>query len=129
MRYLLDTVAVVRHFSEFGRIGREASYILNTIEERDDLFTVSVVSLMEIMYLAEKNRIPINLRETLRALESSTKYMIVNLNTVILKVAETVSFPELHDRLILATAKWLAVPVISSDRAFDGVSGIDVIWD
>ncbi len=53
--------------------------------------------------------------------------MIINLNTEILRVAETMDFPELHDRLILAAAKWLAVPVISSDRAFVGVPGIDVI--
>ncbi len=129
MRYLLDTVAVVRHFSERGRIGREAFYILDAIEEQNNLFSVSVVSLMEIMYLAEKNRIAINLHETLLGLESSSKYMIINLTTGILKVAETIEFPELPDRLILAAAKWLAVPVISSDRAFDGVSGIDVIWD
>jgi len=55
MQYLLDTVTIVRHFCGRGRIGLQAANILNTIEERDDLFVISVVSLMEIMYLAEKN--------------------------------------------------------------------------
>jgi len=53
MQYLLDTVAVVRHFSGRGRIRRAAAHILDTIEERDDLLVISVVSLMEIMYFGE----------------------------------------------------------------------------
>lgn len=55
--------------------------------------------------------------------------MIVNLTPEILNVAQTINFYELHDRLILATAKWLDVPLISSDSKFGMVPGIRVIWD
>ncbi len=56
MQYLLDTVTIVRHFSGKGKgkIGHAATHILNTVKERDDWFVISVVSLMKIMYLAEK---------------------------------------------------------------------------
>ena len=128
MQYLLDTVTVVRHFSGKGKIGRTAAQILDVMEERDDLFVISVVSLMEIMYLAEKHRIDINLRETLDRIDTSSKYTIINLLPEILQVAETVTYPEFHDRLILATAKWLDIPIISSDGDFEAVSGIAVIW-
>ena len=129
MQYLSDTVAVVRHFTGKGRIGKSASRILNTIEESDDTFTISVISLMEIMYLAEKNRININLTETLDIIESSAKYLIVDLNSDILRIAETIRLQELHDRLILATAKWLGVKIISSDAAFPTVDGIEAVWN
>jgi predicted nucleic acid-binding protein len=129
MQYLLDTVTIIRHFSGRGRIGRVATQILDTIEEHDDVLVISVISLMEIMYLAERNRITINLTETLARIESSTKYVIINLNPEILRVAETIAFYELHDRLILATAKWLDIPIMSSDKAFENVPGIKVIWD
>jgi predicted nucleic acid-binding protein len=128
MQYLLDTVTIVRHFSGRGKIGAAAAQILDTIEEGDDLLVISVVSLMEIMYLAERHRISINLRETLAKIGASSKYTIINLVPEILQVAESITFPELHDRLILATAKWLDVPIISSDGAFETVSGIEVIW-
>ena len=129
MQYLLDTVTIVRHFSGRGRIGRTAAHILDTIEERDDLLVISVISLMEIMYLAERNRITINLTETLERIESSSKYVIIDLSPEILRVAETIDFYELHDRLLLATARWLDIPIMSSDEAFEDVPGIDVIWD
>ena len=129
MQYLLDTVTLIRHFTGKGKIGQTAAHILDAIEESDDSFFVSVVSLMEIMYLTEKNRIAINLSETLKLLEAPSKYTIINLNPEVLQVAETVEFYELHDRLILATAKWLGVKVISNDHEFKKVQDVEVLWD
>jgi PIN domain nuclease of toxin-antitoxin system len=129
MQYLLDTVTLVRHFTGTGKLGQGASQILDAIEESNDSLFVSVVSLMEIMYLAEKNRIEINLSETLDLIEASAKYTIIDLSPDILRVAETIEFHELHDRLILATAKWLGVKIISSDSELRKVEGIQVLWE
>ena len=128
-QFLLDTVAIVRHFSGQGKIGKKAAHILETLDETDNLLIISIISLMEIMYLAEKNRIDINLQETLDMIELSAKYTIVDLTPKILTVAETIDFHELHDRLILATAKWLEIKIISSDSKFSQVEGIEVIWN
>ncbi len=122
----MDTVTIVRHFSDIGRIGRKALKILN---EPDNDFFISVVSLMEILYLSEKHRIEIDLAETLNKIESSSLYSVVDLTPEILKIAEKTPFKELHDRLILSTAKWLEIPIISSDEEFDKVEGIEVIWN
>jgi len=124
--YLLDTVTIVRHFTDTGYIGIKAREILNDF---DNHFLISVISLMEIMYLSEKHRININLTETLNKIESSSLYSGIDLTPEILKVAERTPFGELHDRLILSTAKWLEIPIISSDEGFDEVEGIEVIWN
>ncbi len=126
MRYLLDTVTVVRHFTDIGKIGKKASKILNT---KDNSFIISVISLMEVLYLSEKKRIAINLAETLEVINSSSLYSIIDLTPEILEVAETINYYELHDRLILSTAKWLGIPLISSDRNFETVKGIEVVWN
>jgi predicted nucleic acid-binding protein len=83
---------------------------------------------MEILYLSEKNRIPITLKETVEKIQLSTIYEVVDLSTEIVLTAQTVDFYELHDRLILATAKYLGVPIISSDTKFNDVEGIQTIW-
>lgn len=129
MVYLLDTVTVVRHFCGTGNIGRHASRILAGAETGSDLFAISAVSLMEILYLAERNRIQLDVAETVRLVLNSRSYLMVDLNHHVVSVAATIDFPELHDRLILATAKWMGISVLSSDRAFRDVEGIDVIWD
>ena len=130
MRYLLDTVAMVRHFSGLGRVGKRASAILASAENNEcHSLLVSVVSLMEVLYLAEKNRIPLDLAQALDTIEASPHYTIVDLSPEILKVAAAVSFPELHDRLIVAAAKWLGVGLISSDTALRALPDLEVIWD
>ena len=128
MIYLLDTVALVRHLSGLGKIGQQAADILDHLEAGSDLLLISVVSLMEVLYLSEKNRIPMDLTESLEKLQASECYAVVDLNAEILKVAEALEFGELHDRLILATARWFGVSILSSDQEFERVEGVEVIW-
>ena len=84
---------------------------------------------MEIMYLSEKNRINMEIETTVRLLLENDAYKIVDLNTDIIVTASRIKFYELHDRMILATAKWLDVPILSSDKKFSEVEGIEVIWN
>lgn len=83
---------------------------------------------MEIMYLSEKKRIPLTLDEIINDLNKKECYSIVEFDVEILKKAASFHFYELHDRLILATAMVLGMPIISSDKKFDSVEDIEVIW-
>jgi len=49
MQHLLDTVTIVRHFSGVGKVGEKARGVLN---DSGNLFIISVISLMEVMYLS-----------------------------------------------------------------------------
>ncbi len=61
MQYILDTNAVVRHFANISKIGKSAKKIIEDGEKNKHKLFISIISLMEIMYLAEKKRIPISL--------------------------------------------------------------------
>ncbi|MCD4792458.1 MAG: PIN domain-containing protein [Bacteroidales bacterium] len=128
MQYLLDTNAIIRHFASFSKIGKKAKKIINEGESNQHQLFISVISLMEIMFLAEKNRIPLNLTESIKLIKQKSCYSIINFNTDILQIAENVDFYELHDRLILATAKYLNCPILSSDKKFKEVFDIETIW-
>lgn len=127
--YLLDTVAVIRHFTGSGEIGRNAKLVFDNFINSTDEFSISVISLMEIMYLSEKNRISIDLTKTLSMILETERYRIIDLNYEIIKTATQIEFYELHDRMIIATAKWLGIPIISSDSLFSQVKNLEVIWD
>ena len=128
MEYLIDTNVIIRHFARVSRLGKRAKEIISQAEKNQHHLYVSIISLMEIMYLAEKNRIPLTLNEILENLSSKKCYSVVDFDVEILKEAETIQFYELHDRLILATAKLLGTPVISSDQEFRNVEDVEVIW-
>ena len=128
MDYLLDTVAIIRHFSGHGRIGRKAKTIIEEAEDGKHVLLLSVVSLFEIMYLAEKNRIAISLPNTLTLIHQKPCYQVAELSADIVVAASKIKFNELHDRLILATAKHLNLDILSSDLRFDELEKFKRIW-
>lgn len=102
--------------------------MIQTAEKGHHQLFVSTISLMEIMYLTETNRIPLSLAEVLENLNSKKCYTIIDFDVDILKEAVDIQFVELHDRLILATAKLLGTPIVSSDREFNNLKDVEVIW-
>ena len=126
MEYLLDTVTIVRYFSNSKNIGKQALQILDNNENQ---FYIPVMALIEIMYLAEKKRITISLQEVITKVEQRRNCHFLNITPPVVTVANNIDFPELHDRLILASAKFLNIPIISSDGAFPSVDGITTIWN
>lgn len=128
MQYLLDTNAIIRHFTQISKLGKRARKIITQGEKDEHQLFVSIISLMEIMYLAEKKRIPITLDKIIEDLNSKRCYSIIEFNVDILKEASKIEFYELHDRLILATTKFLGIPLISSDQKFGQIKDIEIIW-
>ena len=70
---------------------------------------------MEVLYLFEKNRIDIGLLQT-EDLFKSQNYQFEPLSFEILKTASEINdIPELPDRLIAATARYLDLLLITND--------------
>jgi PIN domain nuclease of toxin-antitoxin system len=128
MKYLLDTNTIIRYFAQIGEIGKSARKILTEAENNEHELIISVISLMEIMFLAVKNRIPVQLTETIKLIDTKVNYSICDLTVNILMIAKELDFYELHDRLILATAKFLNIPIISSDSKFQSIKEVQTIW-
>jgi len=75
-----------------------------------------------------KNRIPIHLGDTLEKLNESENYSIVDLTPEIVGIAERIKFPDIFDRLIIATAQYLGIPVLTSDKGITSKNVIETIW-
>ncbi len=128
MQYLADTVAIIRHFASVGKIGKAAKSILQDADNGKNKILISIISMVEILYLSERNRIPLNLEEVKRKLLHLDNYGIIDLDLDIVETAKTVQGLELHDRLIVSTALSLNVPVLTSDQIISDSGQVDVIW-
>ena len=101
---------------------------MDAADRREHTIFVSIVSLVEILYLSEKKRIPIDLDQTIDAILARPNYEIVELDVTIMKEAKHVRGLELHDRLIVSTARFLAVPMITPDKQITDSGLVEVIW-
>ena len=129
MDYLVDTVALVRHLRGKGKIGARARQILREADAGQHIIAISAVTLMEILYLKESRRIPVDLNDVRRLLTQSINYRIVPIDFDVVATAALVDdVPELHDRLIVATAKWLNIPILTSDSVIQTSRHVQTIW-
>ena len=128
MQFLADTVAIVRHFSNVGKIGKAAKLILQDADSGKNTILISIISIVEILYLSERNKIPLEFEDVRRKLLPLDNYRIVDLDFDIVETAKTVQGLELHDRLIVSTSLSLNVPILTSDQIIKDSGQVDVIW-
>jgi len=128
LQFLADTVAIVRHFANVGKIGKAAKLILQDADSGKNTILISIISIVEILYLSERNKIPLEFEDVRRKLLPLDNYRIVDLDFDIVETAKTVQGLELHDRLIVSTSLSLKVPILTSDQIIKDSGQVDVIW-
>lgn len=129
MEYLADTVALIRHLSGTGRIGKAAKDIMKATDQGEHIIYISIISMVEIMYLAEGNRIPVDFRTIKNKIIKSDNYHIIDLDIEIVETAKEIRELELHDRLIVATGRYLKIPILTCDRSIQESNHIRTIWN
>lgn len=129
MEYLADTVAIVRHLRGHPALGPQAAQILRDADAGNHHVYLSAITLMEVLYLSEAKRVDVRLDELIEHVSSSVNYEIVPVNAdVVLAAAEVDDVPELHDRIIVGTAKWLGVPILTGDGIISESRHVKTIW-
>ena len=93
---------------------------------------VSPISLAEIVYLVEKNRLPASAYEDLKTALADREYVIEEapfngeIVEAMLKVPRA-EVPDMPDRIVAATGIYFGVPVISRDGKIQS-SSVKTIW-
>lgn len=128
-RHATDTHPLVWHLRKSRRLGSQARSCFRNADLGQTQIIIPAMVLVEVMCLAEHNRIVTQLAEVLNLLKESVNYLIVPLDEEIVAVAQTLpNTIELHDRLIAATAKALDIPLITKDEALQEISEIKAVW-
>lgn len=129
MEYLADTVAIVRHLLHHPALGSKASRALQETDDGLHRVYLSAISLMEVLYLSEAKRIELPLDELLTYISRTPNYAIIPVDSDIVSAAVDIDdVPELHDRIIVATARYLDVPIITGDRVIAASRHVESIW-
>ncbi len=127
-----DTHTVIWYLFDDPRLSNTARQTIETAAVDGNQISIASITLAEIVYLSEKNRIPEQtLERLLNAIEVEDSVLIeipLDKNVVeALVQVERTQIPDLPDRIIAATALYAKVPVISRDRKIK-LSSIQTIW-
>ena len=115
-KYVIDTQALIKFLNGVKVINENIDLILKKTDEGENIIIIPSVVMFEIGYLHEKKKIPISLVEVEKIINNSINYVEEKLSINIIKSAfEITDIPELHDKLIAGTARYLNLPLITND--------------
>jgi PIN domain nuclease of toxin-antitoxin system len=83
--------------------------------------------LAECLYLLEKGNIELDFDELLRRSEMSKNFIPAYFNFSVMKILPEIGLKELHDRVIIATAKMLNAKLLTKDRKIREAGIVEVV--
>lgn len=126
--FIADTMAIVLHL-EKRKSGTNAKQILTDAENGNAVVHNPAIVFAEILYLYEKKRIALTLSDVETHLSIFPNFRQQELSFEIIKTSETINdIPELHDRLIAATAKHLGFDLITNDPKIQNSAFVKTLW-
>ena len=128
MNYVTDTHSLAWYFTEDTRLSKRAFQAFEgTIKE--GIIIVPAVVLAEIMYIANKGRISLTFEKTLDRIRGYENFDIAPLDADILKEANKIKVNlEMHDKLIVATALFFKVALVTKDKEIRDAGICPIIW-
>lgn len=113
--YVADTMALIL-WLENRKFNLEIKKIFQSALSKETKIFIPPISLAEIGYLSEKNKITINLDFLKDYLNKNKNFLIANINIdTFIKSFIIKDIPELHDKLISGVALSLGLPLITND--------------
>ncbi len=126
--YVTDTMALVLHL-ENRKSSQNVKEIFDSADSGKTTIYIPAIVFAEILYLAEKRRISLNLHEVEKHIKNFQNYKEVPLSFEIIQNAQQITdIPELHDRLIASTASFLNLALITNDPKIENSKFVNTIW-
>ena len=126
MLYVTDTHAFVWYIA--GKLPPKIDEVFRSAEKGESVIFIPTVVLAECLYLAENKKIDLDFNELLERMEISSNFIPASFNFQVVKLLSKIELSELHDRIIVATAKLLNAKLITKDKEIRESGIVEVVW-
>ncbi|MDX2254117.1 MAG: type II toxin-antitoxin system VapC family toxin [Pseudanabaenaceae cyanobacterium bins.39] len=128
-----DTHTIIWYLRSPEKLSTNAVTSLDNALNNGESIFISAISLVEMNYLVEKNRIPTSSLEQLLQLidDPLVNLCVVPLDTPVAKAFTQIPreiVPEMGDRIIAATTLYLDLSLVTKDHKIRNLSNIQTIW-
>ena len=127
-----DTHTALWHLFDDERLSGPAGDFIDKAATARRRIAVSAISLGEIVYLIEKNRLPPSVYDDLKVALADPHHVLKEAPVTVeivdaLRRVPRVAVPDMPDRIVAATAVYFGVPVISRDGRIR-TSSVQTVW-
>ncbi|MBI5212133.1 MAG: PIN domain-containing protein [Nitrospirae bacterium] len=129
MNFVTDTHPLLWWFTDNPRLSLKASGIFASCENGENIIFVPSIVIAEALSIFDKKRISFDFKKLFKKINESENFVIIALDYSILqKMVDLKDIPELHDKIIVSTAKYLSLPIITKDETIHNISSVKAIW-
>jgi PIN domain nuclease of toxin-antitoxin system len=129
MRFVADTHALLWWFIDSPKISPTVSKIFESCEKGETIIYIPSIVLAEALSIFEKQRVNFDFRKLFKMMQGAENFSVIPLDFHILqKMLDLKEVVELHDKIIVSTAKFLRVPLITKDKVLHNISAVKAVW-
>ncbi len=129
MNCVTDTHALLWWFTASPKLGSGASQCFEKCETGEFTIAIPTIVIAEALSIFDKKRISFDFKRLFKQIHASGNFVLVPLDYPILEqMVDLKDIPELHDKIIVSTAKYLGLPIITKDKGIQNLAYIKTIW-
>jgi predicted nucleic acid-binding protein len=111
-----------------GTLPEKVDNIFKSAEKGESTLSIPTIVLAECLYLVKNGKIDLDFNELLKRIEMGRNFIPTSFNFQLMQILPGIRISELHDRIIVATAKILNARLITKDREIRKAAIVEVIW-
>jgi PIN domain nuclease of toxin-antitoxin system len=128
-QYITDTHSLLWAFTRPGKLGEQARLAFDEIASGESSLLIPVIVLAELIFTIENKPIQADLNQVIVAIQSSPNIEFVEFDyELALQLRDLTAVPEMHDRMIVATAVKHKATLITMDESIIQSKLIKVVW-
>jgi PIN domain nuclease of toxin-antitoxin system len=129
MNFVTDTHALLWWFTNSPKISPRASEIFEKCERGENVIFIPSIVIAEALSIFEKKRVSFDFKKLFKKIYESENFVLIALDYGILqKMVDLKDIFELHDKIIVSTAKYLNFPIITKDKVLQDIPYIKTVW-
>ena len=129
MSYVLDTHALIWYFIGSKRLKRRAKEAIDDCISRGGKLLVPTIVLSEALDIAEKRKVEFDFQEMYCLICDNPAFEVVGFTTTIFdETLEIKDIQEIHDRIIVATARFYSVDIITKDKIIRASGEVEALF-
>lgn len=116
MIYVVDTHVLIWYFIGSKRLKRELKEKIDEVRNAGGRLLVPTIVLAEALAIAEKGKVEFDFFAMYQLIKDESEFEIVSFTPEILEEVIRTTVPEIHDRIIVATAKFYRAGILTKDK-------------
>jgi PIN domain nuclease of toxin-antitoxin system len=130
---VVDTQSVLWYLGKSPDLSAKARDAMRGAIAAGGKIHVSAITIVELVYLTERGRIPIAALEKLedRLRDPTSSFRLVPVDHQVARTTAQIprdDVPDMPDRIVGATAVAMGIPLVTSDTALRRTPSVDTIW-